>query len=206
MPPKQYEAGGWGTSEDTPKEYEATELPTLSQSIQEAVTLVDRLKAAPADPGILADLIKAIHRAAELQERLAPKGRQPDNTEEYDKALDADNLQHIIHAAKTKNQEGSICDRLGFCPDLHNHLRAQAMEHYGLEYEVLIPRLTSGIALACFGYEVITHQFPQPFIVRGVKKYSGDMKPDLWLSDYLKSIKLAHGNNDNALRHFTLCL
>lgn len=53
------------------------------------------------------------------------------------------------------------------------------MERYGADYEAPIPRLTLGIAPTCFGYKVITLQFLQPFIVRGVEKYSGDTKPNL---------------------------
>ena len=65
------------------------------------------------------------------------------------------------------------------------------MERYGPKYEALIPRLMSGTAPACFPYKVITYQFSRPFIVRGVEKYLGDMKPNLWLNDYLTFVELA---------------
>lgn len=80
------------------------------------------------------------------------------------------------------------------------------MECLGPEYEAPTPRLTSSIAPAYFGYEVVTHKFPQPFIVRGVEKYSGDMKPNLWLNDYLTFVELAQGDQGNTLCHVTSCL
>lgn len=47
------------------------------------------------------------------------------------------------------------------------------MERYDNNYEALVPRssttMTSGIAPPCFGYDVITHPFPQSFIVRGIE-------------------------------------
>lgn len=58
----------------------------------------------------------------------------------------------------------------------------------------------------CFGYEVITHPFPQSFIVRDVEKYSGDAKANQWLNDYLTLIEMANGDIGNALRHIPLCL
>lgn len=66
--------------------------------------------------------------------------------------------------------------------------------------------MASGIAPPCFGYEVITHQFPQSFVIRGIEKYSGDTKPDLWLSDYLTAIEMVRGDIGNALRHVPICL
>lgn len=51
----------WQPDSHTP---EPTELP---QSIQEAVKLVNKLRATPTHPGILDDLIKAVHRTTELQ-------------------------------------------------------------------------------------------------------------------------------------------
>lgn len=83
------------------------------------------------------------------------------------------------------------------------------MERYGNNYEAPVScsaTLTSGIAPPCFGYMVITHPFPTPFIVRGVEKYSGDSKPDHWLNDYLMAVEMVNGDIGNALHYVPLCL
>lgn len=83
------------------------------------------------------------------------------------------------------------------------------MEHYGNNYVAAVPRsspLTAGMAPKSFAYEVITHPFPKPFIIRGIQKYFDDSKPDHWLSDYLMEVDKANGNIGNALRYVPLCL
>lgn len=64
----------------------------------------------------------------------------------------------------------------------------------------------ANIAPPCFAYEVIRHPFPNPFIVRGLDKYSGDLKLDHWLNDYLTAVDMAGGNIGNAIRYVPLCL
>jgi hypothetical protein len=83
------------------------ELPTVAQSIHEAVSLVNKLWATPTDPEILANLIKVVHRIAELQEKQIyhatcaqkPPNEDPtlggwevDNIERYDKTLSTNDL------------------------------------------------------------------------------------------------------------------
>lgn len=87
--------------------------------------------------------------------------------------------------------------------------RTRATEYYGQNPGASPPcftSLTSSIAPSCFGHAVITNPFPQPFVARGVEKYSGDMKPDHWLNDYLTAVEMANGDIGNDLRHIPLCL
>lgn len=133
------------------------------------------MKAGPTNKDLLAEFTKVIHKTTELQDKqrndlietesiLSPpheppslRGQKPNSAWKENTTLDVDNLRHTIKAAQARNQGASIRDRLGFRPDLRDHLRAHTMERYRLDYEAPIPRLTSGIALACFGYEVINH-------------------------------------------------
>ena len=93
--------------------------------------------------------------------------------------------------------------------DPYPDLRTRATEHYRQNQEAPLSRfnsLTSSLTPPCFGHAVITHPFPQPFIMRGVEKYSGNTKPDHWLNDYLTAIEMANGDISNALRQIPLCL
>lgn len=66
--------------------------------------------------------------------------------------------------------------------------------------------MTASIAPSCFAYEVIPCPFLKPFIACGVDKYSGDLKPDHCLSDYLTVVDMAGGDMGNVIRYVPLCL
>lgn len=217
----QQAASDWEGNTNLLERNDATKNLSPTQSIQAAVALVDKLSVAPANQDLLAELTKVIHRTVRLHGNTVRQGNDPAGTESVLSAaheppvyqdqgspdtqnakatLDAGDLHHqIIMVVQARDKEASIHDRQGFHPDLRDHIRARLMERYGMDYEASIPRLTSGIAPTCFGYEVITHQF-------GVKNYSGNTKPNLWLSDYLTSVEMTHGDIGNTLRHVPLCL
>ena len=218
---------GIGFNEPT----EAAPPPTPVHRLQAAAALVDMLQATPGDPKLLADLTQ-VHRTVELQEnversrdRLAgtasilstanhPPREQRQGSVQRPKAtpaVEARNLRQPISAVAAQQRAmlptgGPVATgHLGSYPDP----RTKATEHYGQNQGAPPPRfnsLMSSIAPPCFGHAVITHPFPQPFIVLGVGKYPGDTKPDHWLNDYLTAIKMANGDIDNALRHIPLCL
>lgn len=116
-----------------------------------------------------------------------------------------------VEEASTLNQpiRLTIHECLMHRPDARDAIRAHEKERYGYDYEpttaVSMP-LTTSIASPCFGYEVITHPFPRPFIMHSMDKYSGDAKPDHWLSDYLTDVDMAEGGMGNALWYVPLCL
>lgn len=111
------------------------------------------MKAGPTNKDLLAEFTKVIHKTTELQDKqrndlietesiLSPphklpvlRCQEPNNACKDNTTLDADDLRQTIKAMQARNQGASIRDRLGFRPDLRNHLRARAMERYEPYYE-----------------------------------------------------------------------
>ena len=198
--------------------------PTASRAV---AALVDRLQATPGDPKLLANLTQVLHGMVELQDnvsvskdRLAgtdsvlsaanhPAREQRQESVQWpEPAPEAEvaNLRQPISAVAVQQRVALpprgpvIAGHPAHFPDP----RTRATEYYGQNPRAPPPRfnsLTSSIAPACFGHAVITHPFPQPFVIRGVEKYSGDTKPDHWLNDYLTAVEMANGDIGNARRH-----
>ena len=206
--------------------------PTPARGLQAAAALVDRLQATPGDPKLLADLTQVLHRTVELQDnvsrsrdRLAgtdsvlsaanhpAREQRQDSVQRPEAAPGAEvgNLRQQISVVALQ-QRAAIPPRGPMTAGQPAYLPdpwTRATEHYGQNPGAPPPRftsLTSSIAPACFGQAVIAHPFPQPFVVRGIEKYSGDTKPDHWLNDYLTAVEMANGDIGNALRHIPLCL
>lgn len=146
--------------------------PSQAHRIKAASTLVDKLQATSGSQALLRELVRVIHKTEELQRNAT---RLQDKTTRTESFLSAEEIPgYDDHRSPEGPEAGdlrqqitiltaqglTIHDRLSFGPDFRDHLQARTMERYGPNYEAPIPRLTSGIAPPCFGYEVITHQFP----------------------------------------------
>jgi hypothetical protein len=59
----------------------------------------------------------------------------------------------------------------------------------------------------CFGPRIRNEPFPTKFALpRDMPKYTGAVKPEDWLSDYVTAIDIAGGNKRTAMRYAPLML
>jgi hypothetical protein len=65
----------------------------------------------------------------------------------------------------------------------------------------------SSVGPVCFGPRIRNEPFPAKFALpRDMPKYTGAVKPEDWLSDYVTAVDIAGGNKRTAVRYAPLML